>query len=159
MAACTRTLSRPVPVLVLHVTALYLWHLPVLYQAALNDDRLHALEHASFFGTAWLFWWLIVDEKGRRKLGDGAAVLFVFLAGLASGALGALLTFAPTALYPIQALGARAWGLTPLTDQQLAGLIMWVPAGVVYVLTAAVLFLRWMSVMDSPVTREGGAVG
>jgi cytochrome c oxidase assembly factor CtaG len=158
-AAVTRVLSQPVAVLMLHVTALYLWHLPVLYQAALNDDLVHGLEHASFFGTAWLFWWLILDEKGRRKLGDGAAVLFVFLAGLASGALGALLTFAPRALYPLQALGAGAWGLTPVTDQQLAGLIMWVPAGVVYLLTAAVLFLRWMSGIDTPVTQKGGAVG
>ncbi|MDP9233260.1 MAG: cytochrome c oxidase assembly protein [Actinomycetota bacterium] len=155
----TEVLTRPVPVLLLHLTALYLWHLPVLYQAALGNDAVHALEHACFFGTAWLFWWLIIDEKGRRKLGNGAAVLFVFLAGVASGALGALLTFAPTALYPIQALGARAWGLTPLQDQQLAGLIMWVPAGVVYVLAAAVLFLRWMSEMDAAVAREGGAAG
>jgi cytochrome c oxidase assembly factor CtaG len=59
----------------------------------------------------------------------------------------------------LQALGARSWGLTPLQDQQLAGLIMWVPAGVVYVLTAAVLFLKWMSEMDAAVAREGGAAG
>lgn len=157
--AATGVLTRPVPVLLLHITALYLWHLPVLYQAALGNDTIHALEHGCFFGTAWLFWWLVIDEKGRRKLGNGPAVLFVFLAGLASGALGALLTFAPTALYPLQALGARGWGLTPLQDQQLAGLIMWVPAGVVYVLTAAVLFLKWMSEMDAAVAREGGAPG
>jgi cytochrome c oxidase assembly factor CtaG len=157
--AVTAVLTRPVVVLVLHITALYLWHLPAFYQAALGNDTVHALEHASFFGTAWLFWWLIIDEKGRQKLGNGAAVLFVFLAGFASGALGALLTFAPTALYPLQALGARGWGLTPLQDQQLAGLIMWVPAGLVYVLTAAVLFLKWMSEMDAAVAREGGAAG
>ncbi|HEX3326632.1 MAG TPA: cytochrome c oxidase assembly protein, partial [Actinomycetota bacterium] len=71
----TEVLTRPVPVLLLHLTALYLWHLPVLYQAALGNDAVHALEHACFFGTAWLFWWLIIDEKGRRKLGNGAAVL------------------------------------------------------------------------------------
>jgi cytochrome c oxidase assembly factor CtaG len=157
--AVTEVLIRPVPVLTLHLTALYLWHLPVLYQAALSNDAVHGLEHACFFGTAWLFWWLIIDEKGRRKLGPGGAVLFVFLAGFASGALGALLTFAPTTLYPIQALGAHAWGLTPLEDQQLAGLIMWVPAGAVYVLTAAVLFLRWLSGMDAAIAREGGAAG
>jgi cytochrome c oxidase assembly factor CtaG len=157
--AITGAFARPVPILVLHLAALYVWHLPVLYDAALGNDLIHALEHLSFFGTAWLFWWLIIDEKGRRRLGNGPAVLFVFLAGLASGALGALLTFAPAPLYPIQALGARAWGLTPLGDQQLAGLIMWVPAGVVYVLAAAVLFLRWMSEMDAAVAREGGAVG
>jgi putative membrane protein len=152
-------LAHPVPVLVLHLSALYLWHLPVLYQAALRNDFIHALEHLSFFGTALMFWWLIIDRKGRQRLGDGAAVLFVFLAGFASGALGALLTFAPAALYPLQALGARAWGLTPLQDQQLAGLIMWVPAGVVYVLAAALLFLRWMSDTDTAMARESSAVG
>jgi putative membrane protein len=157
--AVSRALVRPVPILVLHLAALYLWHLPVLYQAALGNNFIHALEHLSFFGTAWLFWWLVIDEKGRRRLGNGPAVLFVFLAGLASGALGVVLTFAPAPLYPLQALGARAWGLTPLGDQQLAGLIMWVPAGVVYLLAAAVLFLRWMSELDAAVAREGSAVG
>jgi putative membrane protein len=151
--------TNPVCVLLLHISALYLWHLPVFYQAALGNGAIHALEHACFFATAWLFWWLILDPKGRRRLGNGAAVLFVFVAGLAGGALGALLTFAPTALYPVQALGTRAWGLTPLQDQQLAGLIMWVPAGVVYVLTAAILFLRWMAAADAAVAREGGALG
>lgn len=157
--AVTAPVTRPVPILVLHVTAIYSWHLPLLYQAALRSDAVHALEHLSFFGTAWLFWWLIIDSQGRAKLGDGGAVLFVFLGGLASGALGALLTFAPRALYPLQALGAGAWGLTPLQDQQLAGLIMWVPAGVFYVLTAAVLFLRWMSHMDAATARGEGVAG
>ncbi|MDP9225124.1 MAG: cytochrome c oxidase assembly protein [Actinomycetota bacterium] len=155
----TGTIARPVPVLILHITALYIWHLPVMYQAALRSNLIHGLEHASFSGTALLFWWLIIDEKGQRRLGDGPAVVFVFISGLASGGLGALLTFAPTALYPMHALGARLWGLTPLQDQQLAGLIMWVPAGVVYVLAAAVLFLRWMSKMDAAVAGEGSVVG
>jgi putative membrane protein len=155
----TSVLTNPVCVLLLHISALYLWHLPVFYQAALANGAIHALEHACFFGTAWLFWWLILDPKGRRKLSNGAAILFVFVAGLAGGALGALLTFAPTALYPVQALGTHARGLTPLQDQQLAGLIMWVPAGVVYVLTAAVLFLRWMAAADAALAREGGALG
>jgi putative membrane protein len=157
--AVTALLAHPLTILVLHVTAINVWHLPVLYQAALRNDLIHALEHISFIGTAWLFWWLIIDEKGRRRLGNGPAVILVFVAGLTSGALGALLTFAPVPLYPVQELGARAWGLTALGDQQLAGLIMWVPAGVIYVLAAAVLFLRWMSEMDAAIAREGSAVG
>lgn len=137
-------LSRPVVVWPLHAAAMWVWHLPGLYQAALESEFVHALEHGCFFGTAILFWRVIVPAGKSGRLSPGAGVLYVFTTGMQSGVLGALLTFAPTPWYPAYAASVGAWGFTPLEDQQLAGLIMWVPAGLVYLHVAALLFLAWL---------------
>ncbi|TVP46524.1 MAG: cytochrome c oxidase assembly protein [Gemmatimonadales bacterium] len=140
-----RGLTHPVTVLVLHVGALWIWHIPAFYEAALTNTFLHSLEHASFLGTAVLFWWAL-DRSGRggRWPGYGAAVLYVFATALQAGALGALLLFAPSPWYPAHAEGAALWGLDPGVDQQLAGAIMWIPGGLVYAAAMALLFVAWM---------------
>jgi len=140
-----RGLTHPVTVLVLHVGALWIWHIPAFYQAALGSSFLHTLEHASFLGTAVLFWWAL-DRSGRggRWPGYGAAVLYVFATALQAGALGALLLFAPSPWYPAHAEGAALWGVELGVDQQLAGAIMWIPGGLVYAAAMALLFVAWM---------------
>ena len=139
-----RLLSRPALAWGMHVGVLWAWHLPVPYQTALADDLVHAAEHASFLGSAMLFWWVLA----RRRLAPGFAMLYLFAAALQGSALGALLTLAPAPLYPLQAAGSALWGLTPLADQQLAGLVMWVPADLIYLGAAAALFLRWLTSME-----------
>jgi cytochrome c oxidase assembly factor CtaG len=104
----------------------------------------HALEHASFLATSVLFWWVVFRPDGYRRLHRGLAVLYVFTAGLPNGLLGALLTLAGRPLYAGQSLGARLWGLSPLSDQQLAGLIMWMPGGVLHLAAAAAFFVAWL---------------
>jgi hypothetical protein len=105
---------------------------------------MHSLQHLSFLGTALLFWWTIFKVRGS-ELGYGTAVFYLFATALQTGALGALLTFAPHLWYPAYAATTAPWGLTPLEDQQLAGLVMWVPMGTLY--TCAGLFFahRWLS--------------
>jgi putative membrane protein len=148
-------LSHPVTVLVLHVGALWLWHLPGLYQAALARPGVHHLEHASFFFTAMLFWWALSEAGARgRWPGYGAAILYVFATALQSGALGALLLFAREPWYPAHEAGAAAWGVDLLVDQQLAGALMWIPAGLVYAAAALVLFLTWVKRSDQAVARR-----
>jgi cytochrome c oxidase assembly factor CtaG len=71
-------------------------------------------------------------------------VLYLFVTAVHTGLLGALLAFSPTLWYPVYALTARAWGLTPLEDQQLAGLVMWIPASVSYLVGALALFAAWL---------------
>jgi putative membrane protein len=153
VAAGLRLLSRPMVAWGLHVGVLWAWHLPTPYQLALGNDLVHAAEHASFLGTAVLFWWVALS---RRRLAPGFAVLYLFAAALQGAALGALLTFAPTPLYPLQSSHPAGWGLTPLADQQLAGLVMWVPADLVYLGAAGVLFLRWL-VSEGQYGQEAGA--
>jgi putative membrane protein len=142
-AAAWRRLTAPLAVFVLHGLALWVWHLPSLYQATLENDFIHALQHLSFFVSAALFWWTLIHGRFGR-LGYGAAVLYVFLTSLHSGILGALLTFAPRLWYPIYAARTSRWGLSPLEDQQLAGLIMWIPAGVLFIVLGLGLFAAWL---------------
>jgi len=142
-AASWRRLTAPATVFVLHGLALWIWHLPSLYQATLDDDLIHALQHLSFFLSAALFWWALIHGRFGR-LGYGAAVVYVFATSMHSGILGALLTFAPRLWYPIYQARTSRWGLSPLEDQQLAGLIMWIPAGVVFIFLGLGLFAAWL---------------
>jgi putative membrane protein len=115
----------------LHVFTLWVWHVPSLFELALDNEWVHELEHATFFLTALLFWWLLFAPHGRR-LGIGAKVAFLFAAMLQGTILGAVITFARHPWYWSYFGTTKAWGLTPLEDQQLAGLIMWIPAGLIY---------------------------
>jgi cytochrome c oxidase assembly factor CtaG len=142
-AACWRFLTAPLAVFVIHGLALWIWHLPSLYQATLGDDFVHALQHLSFFLSASLFWWSLIHGRFGR-FGYGAAVVYVFFTSMHSGVLGALLTFAPRLWYPIYQARTSRWGLSPLEDQQLAGLIMWIPAGVLFIFLGLGLFAAWL---------------
>jgi putative membrane protein len=132
-------LTRPVVVLALYVTVTWAWHGPLLYQAALENAAIHALEHACLLGAALLFWWIVVQPQGPRRLGHAPAVLVVFVAALQGTALGALILFSGSAWYPTYAASARTWGLSPLADQQIAGAMMGAPAGMLYLATALAL--------------------
>ena len=136
-----------------HAIALWTWHIPVLFQATLESDLVHTLQHASFFGTALLFWWAII--YGRRDVASyGAGVLYLFTTSIHSGMLGAFLTFTTRVWYPAYSDSTAAWGLTPLEDQQLGGLIMWVPAGIVYILAALFMFAGWLRESEKRVLRH-----
>ena len=137
-----RKFSNAFAAWLLHAVILWVWHIPVLFQAAVDDRHIHALQHASFFGSAVLFWWSAM--QGARAAGYGAAVLYMFTTAMHSGLLGAMITFAGSVWYPGYEQTAPAWGLTALEDQQLGGLIMWVPACLVYIVAALALLAGWM---------------
>ena len=136
-------LTQPFTALSILAVLLWIWHLPRLYQQTLASDLVHALQHASFLISALLFWWALIHGRAGR-IGYGAAVFYVFGTALHSGALGALLTFAPEPLYSPYLATTGPWGLTPLEDQQLAGLVMWIPAGLSYLVAALVLMASWL---------------
>ncbi|MFL6585090.1 MAG: cytochrome c oxidase assembly protein [Chthoniobacterales bacterium] len=135
--------TAPFVAWLVHAVVLWLWHLPALFNATLENDFVHALQHVSFLGSALLFWWAVLHGR-QRALGYGAAVLYMFTTALHTSLLGALLTFARTAWYPFYQTTTQSWGLTPLDDQQLGGLIMWIPAGVVYIIAGLALFAGWL---------------
>ena len=138
-----RTISNPVVAWIIHAVVLWAWHAPALFQATLENESIHALQHASFLFSALLFWWAVIHGR-QRALGFGFAVLYMFTTALHSGLLGALLTFANSVWYPDYAERTAAWGLTPLEDQQIGGLIMWIPAGLVYIAAGLALFAGWL---------------
>jgi cytochrome c oxidase assembly factor CtaG len=124
----------------LHVVVLWAWHAPPLWTAALAHPWLHALEHAGFFGTALLFWWIALDPQARRRLGPVASLVFLFGGAMQSTALGALLVLAERPWY---AAGSA------LDDQHLAGVLMWMPAAAAY-LVAALAILEGVLRRRSP---------
>jgi cytochrome c oxidase assembly factor CtaG len=134
-----RLLTAPLSATLLHGAAIWLWHAPPLFEAALRSEPLHRLQHISFLVTALAFWWALVRRAER-----GAAVLHLFATMTHMTLLGALITFAGHVLYRQQTQLAATWGLTPMEDQQLAGLLMWVPAGTVYAGAALAFAALWI---------------
>ena len=153
-----RAVTQPLFAFLLHGATIWIWHAPPLYQATLMNDGVHALQHLSFFGTALLFWWTIIHAHapgGRaRAISFGTAVLLLFGTALHSGALGALLTFSRTLWYPAYGSASLAWGLAPFEDQQLAGLVMWLPATFAYLVAALLLFASWLRASEERVHEQ-----
>ena len=143
VAAGWRLLTGPAAAFALHGAALWIWHVPALYEAALRSEALHAFQHVSFVVTAALFWWGMMHGRYGR-FGYGIGVLYVFLTTVHSSVLGALLTVAPSLWYPAYATTAAAWRIDPLEDQQLAGLLMWVPSGIIFIVFGLALLAAWL---------------
>lgn len=145
-----RLLQNPVVAWLLNVGVLWTWHASVLYEAALRSEPLHILQHLSFLLSGVLVWRVVVGPD-RVRVVAGAGVLLVFALAIQNVLLSALLTFAEEPWYASYADTAPVWGLSHLGDQQLAGAIMWVPTGLVYLLVALHLFSSWLEQTD----REG----
>lgn len=152
--AAWRAVAHPVSAVLLHAVAIWAWHAPALYDAAVASRTLHVTEHLCFFATALLFWWAVVHAGAQPGPGHGAAIMGVFVTATHGGALGALLTFAEAPWYAAHRLTAPAWGLTPLEDQQLAGLIMWAPASLVYMGAGLAVFVAWLHAAERRVARR-----
>lgn len=131
--ALLRLARRPMACALLHAAAIWIWHAPAPYMAAVQHNGWHVLEHASFWFTGWLFWWAVLRPGRKAVLQAALALLFTVVH---TGLLGALLTFARVPLY---------WSESrELWDQQLAGLVMWIPGGIVYLAAAAWAGYRWL---------------
>lgn len=136
-------MTGPLTVLVLHAVVLWVWHIPALFESALHSEPLHVFQHLGFFLTAALFWWALIHGRYGR-LGYGIAVLYVFATAMHTQILGALLTFGSRIWYPTHAARTAAAHVNPIDDQQLAGIVMWIPFGVVFLLIGLALFAAWL---------------
>jgi putative membrane protein len=138
-----RVLINPLVAWLIHAVMLWIWHAPLLFQATLNNDMVHAAQHLSFVLSALIFYEAIIFGRDGRR-GYGVAIVYLFTTAVHTSVLGALLTFAGTLWYPVYLETTTAWGLTPMEDQQLGGLIMWVPAGVFYIAGGLTLLVLWL---------------
>ncbi|HKK20232.1 MAG TPA: cytochrome c oxidase assembly protein [candidate division Zixibacteria bacterium] len=146
-------LGAPVIAWFLGIGILWTWHLPVLYNAALENERLHVFQHLTFLVSATIFWWPILAPPGYRRLNTLPAIFYLYFGGLANSILGALLTFAPVGLYPQYVhpeneFGAldlirNGWGISVKADQQLGGLFMWVIGGAIFLWAILMVYARW----------------
>jgi putative membrane protein len=138
----------------LHALALWIWHIPRFFNAALLNRGVHDLQHLTFLLSALVFWAALFDERRRER--QGAAIVYLFTTTVHTSILGALITFAGRPWYASYLQMSNHWDLTALEDQQLGGLIMWVPGSLVYVAAALVLLTRWI---DAPLVRTSRTAG
>jgi len=141
---------RPATGWVAHALALWAWHVPALFRAALERPLLHEIQHFTFLVTALLFWsgLLLARDAFQR----GAVVLYLFTTTVHTSVLGALITLANRPLYTPDLRPASV--LDPMRDQQLGGLIMWVPGSIIYVVAGLILLVRWVRASDTCVARN-----
>jgi putative membrane protein len=142
-------ITKPLVALIIFTFALWFWHVPALYDAALHDETIHIIEHITFFVAAALYWWSIFQINRQ-----GISIIYLFGALLESGALGALLTFSQRPWYDGHT--TAEWTLSPLDDQQLGGVIMWVPGHLLFMGIIIVVAYRWLTQLErvSSTNRE-----
>lgn len=142
-------MTHPLGAWTLYFAVLWGWHLPPLHQAALASDAVHAAQHFSFLAAAMLFWHAVLERP--RAEGQMGALVAVFATAVQSCALAALLTTSQVIWYP--AYRGGAWGLDALQDQQLAGLIMWVPCCAIFIGAGLALMARMLRDTDRRMQR------
>lgn len=139
--------------------SLWLWHASLLYDGALNAEWMHRVEHVAFFAGAFVFWSVIVGPRHVR-IERGIGTILVFLLVLQGVVLSALLTFSTSVWYDTYAQPAPGWNLDPLTDQHLAGLIMWFPTGLIYTGIGLMTLVQWIADSEREIERiDAGRVG
>jgi putative membrane protein len=138
-----QVVSAPLSAWLLSTLGLWIWHIPWLFDRTLHSDWIHAAQHTTFLVSALLFWWPLVNRT--PLLGYGGGLAYVFTTILHTSVLGALLTFAQRPWYSSYVTTSPGWHLTALEDQQLGGLIMWIPAGTLLLIVALVLLVKWIN--------------
>lgn len=146
LARVGNLLTTPAFAAAAFVVTLAIWHIPVFYDAAQGRTFTHDLEHLMFFGTALLYWWPIIHPSGgRRRLSFGLALPYLLPPFLESILIGAMLTFASQPFYQTYAEMEMPWGFNPVTDQQLGGLIMWIPGGMFFLIPVIGLLIALLN--------------
>ena len=139
-----RRMTNPVTATAVQGVVMWAWHAPVLFNRALDNFGWHVLQHACFFLSSLLFWWGMLNPRGRGS-GYGVSAACLFVTSMIGGALGALMSFSQSPWYAdYAAMGVTGIGLDPIDDQRLAGLIMWIPGGLVHGLAALGMFYKWL---------------
>ncbi len=139
-----RLLTRPVVAALLYSVTIALWHLTPFYELMMRNHDVHIATHLMFIVAATIFWWPVMSPAPELpRLGSGMGMLYLFLVGIPMQIVAAMITLADEVLYPWYAVAPRTWGLTPLEDQQLGGLLMWVPGNLWMFLAIGVLFMLW----------------
>lgn len=122
------------------------WHFPGFYEATLHNEGLHIFEHLLFMATGVLNWWPVLSPVPEApRLPYPAQMAYLFVEGIPATILSALIVFSPAVIYPTYAAAERVIDLSPLNDQLLAGLIMWIPCDMIYLLALSLVFRAWFN--------------
>jgi putative membrane protein len=155
IARVEHVLAKPGISWAIGVAPMIVWHIPALFNVALASAPLHIFQHLSFLVTGTIFWWPILSPLPGRRPGPLIGIAYLFSACTACSVLGAALTFTPLGAYPpyasaagrdeLQRLIRTGWGLDPKSDQQIGGLLMWVPGCLVYLTAILASIARWFA--------------
>jgi putative membrane protein len=165
-AKIEKFLAKPLVAWFLGVITVWAWHIPVLYNAALASENIHILEHTLFLITGTIFWWPVFSPLDDHRITTLFVIPYLFTAAISNSTLGVILTYAKPGLYPayihpVDEIGAlslirQGWGISPEIDQQLGGLLMWVPGGLVYLLGIMGALMRWYGQPDEELAFPSG---
>ena len=154
--ALARVVTRPLAAAIIFSAPIVIWHLPALYEAALRNHNLHILQHLVFLATATIMWWPVLSPVPELpRIPHLLQMLYLFLLGIPMSVTGALITLSGSVLYPFYAAAPRVGGLSPLDDQQIGGLLMWVLGGLMLWIVMTVIWFRY-SVWDQRLDAEAG---
>jgi putative membrane protein len=153
-AAVESILRRPVVAWLAGVGAMWVWHIPALYEASLQNKSLHIIQGISLLVAGVIFWWPIFSPLDQSRLDPLVSVLYLFSACVGCTVLGVVITFAPAGLFAtahphivdtrgVVTLVRNGWGISPKVDQQIGGLLMWVPCCFLYISIIMVSLARW----------------
>lgn len=144
LATVARALTKPIVCFALFNVVLAAWHLPPLYNAAMANHAVHIVQHLMFMVVSVLMWWPLLSPLPELpRLSYPGQMLYCFLMVIPMSIVSIYIALADSVLYPAYASAPRLWGLSPLEDQQMGGLIMWIPGGLFFYGVMTVIFFRW----------------
>lgn len=144
LGAIARKITKPAWCFVIFNLAIAVWHLPTFYNAAMANHNIHIVEHLIFMAAAVLMWWPLTSQLPELpRLPYPGQVLYCFLMTLPMSVVAVYITLADHILYPAYSSAPRIFPLSPMEDQMLGGLIMWVPGGLIFVIIMSVVFYKW----------------
>ena len=146
--------TRPVPALFVSSALIAFWHMPPIYDAALNHQPIHIIQHVSFIIASIIAWWPVIGPLPEwPKLSPPMQCLYLFAVGIPGSIVGAFITLSRPGLYDPYTQSPRIFGLDLATDQEIAGLTMWVLASVIYLLVITVIFFKWAGAEEAKEVR------
>ncbi|HXJ83652.1 MAG TPA: cytochrome c oxidase assembly protein [Candidatus Methylomirabilis sp.] len=145
VARLGRRLTRPTSAFVIFNVTLVAWHLPPLYNLAMDVHPVHIVEHLMIMVASVILWWPVLSPVAEvPRASYPLQLLYLFIVGLPMVMVAIVIAMADQLLYPFYTTAPRVWDqLTPSADQNLGGLIMWIPGGLVFLLVICVVFFRW----------------
>jgi putative membrane protein len=159
VAAIARAVTSPLIAFAFFNTVVAAWHLPVLYNSAMANHSIHIVQHLMFMVASVLMWWPVLSPLPELpRLSYPLQMLYLFLVTIPMSIVSIYITYADQMLYPAYASAPRLWGLSPMQDQLLGGLIMWIPGGLFFFAVISVIFFRWQQAgaLDSAESAQVG---
>jgi putative membrane protein len=158
VAPAARWLTKPTHCFAIFNVVLAAWHLPPLYNYALSHHPVHIVQHLMFLAASVIMWWPVLSPLPELpRLSFPGQMLYLFLMSIPMAIVSVYIAYADSVLYPLYASAPRVWGITPMNDQLLGGLIMWIPGGLFFYSVISVVFFRWQQ-RDGVESRAGAQV-